>query len=493
MEDGPLAEIGRHSKKRAFRRAFKAFLIVLLSACFVLAFFLGTEEVFAEKYLPNTQIGSLHLGGKTQAQAREEINKIAATAEKQTFVMSNGKGDTFAATAKELGMSVDTDGAIKKAFIHGHKGPIYERAEAYIKSSVIAQKVTLTWKFDDETLQDAIRAKAKEMETDPKNAVLKVADGNISVEPNSAGRRVNVDQLIVTLKQNLPEKVVENQAPASTPFEFYELQPPVTTGYAEDLAAQLQSIAAEDFKITSEGKTFTVPKAELLNWFTITPRDNTIEVTLAQNKINEKLAQIAKSVEKTAKPKKISTKDGSVLEEGQDGLKINREQAFAAISQALSLEGKVNHNVSLTTAVVPAGEKRVTPEETFTPGLYPGKYIEINLSKQTLAAFDGESKFMQTGVSTGKWSMPTPTGTFSINAKNPRAYSATYGLYMPYWMSFIGSQYGIHELPEWPSGYKEGEGHIGTPVSHGCVRLGVGPAQQLYNWAEVGTIVYAHK
>jgi lipoprotein-anchoring transpeptidase ErfK/SrfK len=49
--------------------------------------------------------------------------------------------------------------------------------------------------------------------------------------------------------------------------------------------------------------------------------------------------------------------------------------------------------------------------------------------------------------------------------------------------------FGLHELPIWPNGYREGQDHLGIPVSHGCIRLGVGPAQFLYNWAEVGTPV----
>ena len=57
---------------------------------------------------------------------------------------------------------------------------------------------------------------------------------------------------------------------------------------------------------------------------------------------------------------------------------------------------------------------------------------------------------------------------------------------------FTGVGHGIHELPEWPSGYKEGEAHLGIPVSHGCVRLGVGPAETMYHWAPIGTIVFIH-
>lgn len=117
------------------------------------------------------------------------------------------------------------------------------------------------------------------------------------------------------------------------------------------------------------------------------------------------------------------------------------------------------------------------------------KYIEIDISDQQLSYYEHGYLKGKFPVSTGKWTMPTPIGTFAINNKIPRAYSRTYDLYMPYWMSFVGGSYGIHELPEWANGYKEGVDHLGTRVSHGCVRLGVGPAKELYDWAEIGTVV----
>ncbi len=127
-----------------------------------------------------------------------------------------------------------------------------------------------------------------------------------------------------------------------------------------------------------------------------------------------------------------------------------------------------------------------------TAGLFEGKYVEVDLSSQVLYQYEGTELIGHYAVSTGKWSSPTPIGTYSINFKHPRAYSASYGLYMPYWMAFIGTSYGLHALPEWPSGYKEGESHLGTPVSHGCVRLGTGQAATLYEWMEIGTPVVIH-
>ncbi len=118
------------------------------------------------------------------------------------------------------------------------------------------------------------------------------------------------------------------------------------------------------------------------------------------------------------------------------------------------------------------------------------KRIEINTGRQELSYFLGGVRMDKFIISSGIYNS-TPRGHFKIDGKALRAWSH-WGLWMPYWMSLQHGYFGIHELPEWPGGIKEGEDHLGTPVSHGCIRLGVGPAEFLYNWAEIGTPVFIY-
>lgn len=126
------------------------------------------------------------------------------------------------------------------------------------------------------------------------------------------------------------------------------------------------------------------------------------------------------------------------------------------------------------------------------------KSIFINVSKQVLEQRVNDVPFASFPVSTGTLRRPTPQGNFKIIAKTPRAWSRVAGLWMPHWMNFSGvgapiSRFGIHELPEWPSGKKEGASSLGKPASHGCVRLGIGSAKALYDWTPVGTVVVIAK
>jgi len=134
-------------------------------------------------------------------------------------------------------------------------------------------------------------------------------------------------------------------------------------------------------------------------------------------------------------------------------------------------------------------------ELSITVNGMPLKYINIKLNEQKLYAYeDGLVKYLFV-TSTGRIGMSTPTGKFEIHNKFSTQYSEPYNLYMDNWMAITpDGRYGIHALPYWKlkGGGKlyEGEDHLGTKVSHGCIRLSVSDAKILYDWAEVGMPVF---
>ncbi len=126
---------------------------------------------------------------------------------------------------------------------------------------------------------------------------------------------------------------------------------------------------------------------------------------------------------------------------------------------------------------------------TSTQALKLQKSIHIAIANQRMTQNVMGIPIKSHLVSTGLPSMPTPVGSFKVLQKSPRAWSHAGKLWMPYWMHFSGRGHGIHELPEWPNGHKEGQNHLGKKASHGCVRLGIGDAKEVYEWTPIGTPV----
>lgn len=114
--------------------------------------------------------------------------------------------------------------------------------------------------------------------------------------------------------------------------------------------------------------------------------------------------------------------------------------------------------------------------------------IKVSTEKQRVYYLLDDIVIGEFIASTGR-NDSTPKGEFYIGTKIDRAWSRSAHLWMPFWMPFDRHLYGFHELPEWPGGKKEGQDHLGLAVSGGCVRLGIGDAEFLYNWTPEGTKV----
>lgn len=121
-----------------------------------------------------------------------------------------------------------------------------------------------------------------------------------------------------------------------------------------------------------------------------------------------------------------------------------------------------------------------------------GILIEVSIAKQRLIAWKDGVVFMSTPISTGMPGYDTPPGHFHVLFKNLNAWSAKWGVVMP-WALNIHGNYFLHQVTHYPgSTVNIGESSLGHPASHGCVRVGVGAAEKLYRWARVGTPVWIH-
>jgi lipoprotein-anchoring transpeptidase ErfK/SrfK len=105
--------------------------------------------------------------------------------------------------------------------------------------------------------------------------------------------------------------------------------------------------------------------------------------------------------------------------------------------------------------------------------------IVVSLADQTLYAYHGQELVAWSNISSGKPGHETPTGTFTVTQKDVDHHSSIYdNAAMPFYMRLTDGGVGLHA------------GFIpGYPASHGCVRLPLGMARELYQHVEAGTPV----
>lgn len=158
--------------------------------------------------------------------------------------------------------------------------------------------------------------------------------------------------------------------------------------------------------------------------------------------------------------------------------------------------------VEPTPTLAPTATPTATPEPSPTPvppppgsprplGVGPNeKWIDINLTTQTLTAYEGDTPVLSTLISSGRWEYQTVTGEFRTYLKYDLQTMSGYHLGLNYvttdvpHVMYFYRDFAIHGA-YWHSSF-------GTPVSHGCVNATPADAAWLYSWAPLGTLVSVH-
>jgi len=104
--------------------------------------------------------------------------------------------------------------------------------------------------------------------------------------------------------------------------------------------------------------------------------------------------------------------------------------------------------------------------------------LAVSLAAQRATLFQGDEIVLETSISSGRKSHPTPTGRYVVTNKYKDWQSTLYDAQMPYYLRLSCSDFGLHagSLP-------------GYPASHGCVRLPAGNARKLFALVPEGTLV----
>ena len=173
--------------------------------------------------------------------------------------------------------------------------------------------------------------------------------------------------------------------------------------------------------------------------------------------------------------------------EAKSGLAVEKDGMTEAITRALRTTNR-RRPIELIVSTI---EPRVTPENY-------GPVVIIFRESKRLALFDGPSKVREYGIATGSSEYPTPLGNYSIATKQmnpwwippPDSDWAKDEKPIPpgpgnplgtRWMGLTAPLVGIHGTPDAAS--------IGYSASHGCIRMRVPEAEQLFSQVNVGTPV----
>lgn len=461
-------------------------LVVFLTVANALVWsFLGFTKAYAQKVYPGIWVHAQPLAGLTRDQVIDRLKPIneAMLKEKVSLVLDNKE---YTPTLAELGYQVDT-AAMADAALNLGRGYDLKKAIQGLVEYRRTKDIPLTYAIDQQQFSDYLNKIKSDVAKEPKNISLDYQNGALITVPAQDGYTIDKEQL-----RNDIQRVVR---PGQTPKISLTYQKTKAALADEsqiaDAKAQLTRLVTQPLKLQAEDVTSELSPAEIYSLTYLEIKDNKYTVSIDEAKVATTVASFAKKVDVAPVTKQVNEPDGSILQEGKDGRQLNVPDTKKRIVERLKAADLTD---PLVLKVDPVSRKTITISPEFQTGRFPGRYIEVDLSAQRMHLIEGDAYHRTFIISTGKWDMPTPIGTTQVYNHIPTAWSSRYKLYMDNWMAISkDGAYGIHQLPRWPDGRIEGTSHLGRPVSHGCIRLGPGDANYVYQWATNGVPVVIHQ
>ena len=154
--------------------------------------------------------------------------------------------------------------------------------------------------------------------------------------------------------------------------------------------------------------------------------------------------------------------------------------------KATALQVSDYNGLASRNLIVP-GQRLLIPRRPAQAQGYMGKrWVEIDLSSQTLTAWDDEDLYLHVKISSGLVQYPTPVGHYNVWHMNESQTMSGPGYSLPNvkFNMYFYQGYAMHGA-YWHNNF-------GQPMSHGCVNMTEEDAERLYRFIDLGTEVWVH-
>jgi lipoprotein-anchoring transpeptidase ErfK/SrfK len=492
-------------KKLKARHKIAGLIVFLFVFVFVLISVGGAayahQQMYANKVFPGVKVWGVEVGGKTMP----EVQGIVTEKIKSFKVTLNSPTQDYKATSEDLGLIFNSETMALSAYSKGRTGSFWNN---YItRARLLGSRINIgfskdpitksdldippSYSVDQNVLDGYIKKLTENINIPAKDSRVKVENGTVRLEPAIYGREVDTE----TLKKSLLTSI-EHFNSTALEVKTEQVAPKVIDNSVQEVMVQAENVMSRPVTLSYQDQKYSPDKQTVGSWLTfqkpVTAQTYQLVVDPAQ--MSKYFAFLRSKVNINPITKKIQVKNGveqTVTQEGKDGLLIDETALGKQIASILPNQPSVNLDIPMYVAKYKTEYQQVLVANW-------DKYIDINLSTQTLTAY------LKGGVYVGSWKVttgnryhPTPVGTWLITGKSAvtRMTGGTpgidyYDLPNVHWVSwFKGGGYSIHEA-YWR--YTFGGMDYVWNGSHGCVNAPISLAKFIYDWAPVGTPVIVH-
>jgi vancomycin resistance protein YoaR len=288
------------------------------------------------------EVGSVALGGKTPAEARQIVRDQAMGPLEEIDFAGPAH---FTRKAGEMGVSFNIDETVDKAYAVGREGNILDRLSERLRASFGGATIAPDIDYQAAKARGEVREIASQVDHPPREANVKIYGSEVEVTESRDGYELDLAATMASV-----DGAIDDMS-GKTRLRGDVLDPGVTTAEAEVAAKKARGALSEQLVLKAEGKSWTLSPADLGSVLDVTAQDGRIDVSLNRDLLDGRLTNVYNDL--TVKPVEASydfDADGDIfVKPSHEGRSVEGEKLIDSIQGGL-FEGKREYEVPVTVA-----------------------------------------------------------------------------------------------------------------------------------------------
>lgn len=461
-------------------------------------------HVTQNRIFPNVWALGINVGDLTEAEAAAALQREW---DGTVRIRLTDEDRAWDVTPSEFGLRLDAVATAQQARTAGLGGMPF------------GWNVTPVVSVDELTAQTLLLNMSESVKIVPFNAGYTWQDEQIVGVPGSAGRYMDVAGTMEALKAAVTDVADKRQfALTMTPAMPDVADPSPYLAAARALGTRTFLIRGYD-PFTNEQLAWMADPATVTDWLEAGTESLTLREEPFARYLNDQSAQLAaQNSLRFLEPTDAIEKMRTAIAAGQSEVTL-RVRYRSGTHEVV--RGDTGYSIAREAGVPFYLVQRANPARDWEVPIYagetvnvpspdlvlpldpvPSKRIVVDLETQQLWAFENGQLVFNWLISSGMDRAPTSPGVYQIISHAEEATGGsiemcgdtTCGTWEMYWFMGIyetvpGLVNGFHGAVLLPGGTYMGNGTVGRPFTYGCVMSQNDQAEQLYYWAEEGTVV----
>lgn len=388
-----------HAKKR--RRGWRV-AGPLIIICAVIAVLVAADYALnSGRIYSGVEVGTVPLGGKTPAEAREAVEERTTGALKE-FEFTGPEDFEF--TAAEMGVDFDVASTVEEAYSVGRRGSILDRLKERAQGVYGTVQIQPEVDYQPGIARAKVENLAERLDEQPVEAGIEIIGSEAQVSDSAEGYKMDVPATV----QNVSGAVEDMTGDVKIVGK--PLKPEITTAEAEEAAEKVRSATAGEVVLTAEGQQWTLSPSDLGSTLDVTEKDGGLQVKVNRDRLKERLGAVyaALTVEAREADYDINGTQITVVP-SQTGKKIEDEKLLGAIEQGI-FEDKREYQVPVVVT-----EPELTTDEANE--LMPTDLLGSYRTNYSIVPDDGQRREnLEIASNAVNGTLVAPGETFSMNA-----------------------------------------------------------------------------